>query len=341
MQVSPRQHLAVTLRVEAGPDRGLEHPLADQPTSIGRGTDSQYRLSDAAVSRHHLTLQAERDAQGRCFARVLAVTATNPAWRLVAGDRSEVAVGDGLGVGSRITLGNTTILVDRGAAAHRHTTPRGTHGVATVEIDARPIPAAGGGSHLAALAALGDLLARCGSPQAVFRRTTEWAVEALTVSRALLLTPDGEDVLAAASSNSIPDLAISRTLFTRVLRSQWAFLVRDTSSDPELAQRRSVQLRGVQGAMVAPAANLVFYVEWDARVETDHDENTLALLVCAAQLVDAMGNNARERQELQVAAPPRPRDRVLLRDSSAAPQPCKRYISSSNASLHHRRPCSS
>src|SRR5690606_8710209 len=54
---------------------------------------------------------------------------------------------------------------------------------------------------------------------------------------------------------------------------------------------------------------LIFYVEWDAprAVRGGHDEQALLLLVCAAQLVSASSDSARERQHLSAAAKMSPR----------------------------------
>jgi DNA-binding NtrC family response regulator len=65
-----------------------------------------------------------------------------------------------------------------------------------------------------------------------------------------------------------------------------------------------VQLRGIVGAMAAPAENLIIYAEWDAprALRAAYDEQALLLLVCAAQLVSASGESAHERQQLSAAA---------------------------------------
>ena len=257
------------------------------------------------MSRRHLTLRAHADESGTACAQVLEITGTNPVWTLVDGRRAEISPGQTLSLGSHVTLGNTTLALSTAEPISGPGVQR--RGSATVELDARPTPTSRGATRLAALAALGDGLARCGSLQAVFRRATEWAVVALDASRALVLTPDGEDILAATGSESVGELAVSRTLFARVLREQRAFLVRDVDADPELAERRSLQIRQIRGAMVAPASSLVFYVEWDANSRPiPRDAEALSLLVCASQLVAATEASARERQELRAASRARP-----------------------------------
>ena len=131
-----------------------------------------------------------------------------------------------------------------------------------MDIDARVADAPASPSRLAALAALGDKLARCGSLQAVYREATAWAVQALPASRALLLSPDGTDVLSSSSDGAVGDLAVSRALLERVRKETRAFWVRDVLAEPDLADRRSVQIRGIVGAMAAPTSGLAFYVEW-------------------------------------------------------------------------------
>jgi DNA-binding NtrC family response regulator len=121
------------------------------------------------------------------------------------------------------------------------------------------------------------------------------------------LSPDGRDILGAATDGAKNDLALSRALLSRVLEERRAFLVGDVLAEPDLADRRSVQIRGTVGAMAAPAQNLVFYVDWGAaeamaRAHDPHDERSLLLLVCAAQLVSALGQSASERSQLQAAA---------------------------------------
>jgi hypothetical protein len=159
-------------------------------------------------------------------------------------------------------------------------------------------------SRLAALAALGDKLARCGSLPAVLRAATSWAIDALPAARALLLSPDGSDILSAASAGPLPDLALSPALLARVLRERRGVLLHDVLAEPDLADRRSVQMRGILGAMAAPVESLIFYVEWGPReaLRSTYDDEALRLLVCAAQLVAAIGDSARERQQLSAAA---------------------------------------
>ena len=84
------------------------------------------------------------------------------------------------------------------------------------EIDAKVASEPSPPSRLAALAALGDKLARCSSLQAVYREACAWAVNVLPASRALLLSADGADILSAATDGAVADLAISRAMLDRV-----------------------------------------------------------------------------------------------------------------------------
>ena len=282
------------LIVQAGPDRGRQIELGDDPLTIGRGQGEGLQLSDGAVSRHHLTIQLDR-AAGRL--RIVEVAGVNPVWSVAQGQRQALRPGQDLAPGGALTVGNTTLGF--AVAPEPASVKRGT-----VELDAaRAISEAGDRNRLAALATLGDKLARCGSLPAVFRAATAWALEALPSTRALLLSPDGSDILGSASSGPV-DLALSPALLARVLRERRGFLLRDVLAEPDLADRRSVQLRGIVGAMAAPAENLIFYAEWGPReaLRAVHDEQALLLLVCAAQLVSACGDSARERQQLTAAA---------------------------------------
>ena len=282
------------LIVQAGPDRGRQIELGDDPLTIGRGQGEGLQLSDGAVSRHHLTIQLDR-AAGRL--RIVEVAGVNPVWSVAQGQRQALRPGQDLAPGGALTVGNTTLGF--AVAPEPASVKRGT-----VELDAaRAISEASDRNRLAALATLGDKLARCGSLPAVFRAATAWALEALPSTRALLLSPDGSDILGSASSGPV-DLALSPALLARVLRERRGFLLRDVLAEPDLADRRSVQLRGIVGAMAAPAENLIFYAEWGPReaLRAVHDEQALLLLVCAAQLVSACGDSARERQQLTAAA---------------------------------------
>jgi len=285
---------ALLLTVQAGPDKGRQIPLRDGPTTIGRGAGEDLQLSDGAVSRHHLSVQA--DSSG---VRVIEVAGVNPVWTVEAGQRVAVRVGQVLGPGAALTVGATTLIVREVADAPVSSAPaRG------VELDAtRVISGPPEASRLAALAALGDKLARCGSLAAVLRAATSWAVDALPAARSLVLSPDGSDVLSAASAGPLPDLALSSGLLARVLRERRAVLLHDVLAEPDLADRRSVQLRGITGAMAAPAEGLIFYAEWGPReaARAQHDDEALRLLVCAAQLISAIGDSARERQQLTAA----------------------------------------
>ena len=280
------------LTVQSGPDKGRQISLLGEPLTIGRGTGEGLQLGDGAVSRHHLSVQAE--AAGL---RVIEVAGVNPVWTVEAGQRVALKVGQLLAPGAALTLGNTTLVVTAETTAPQIA-------ARALELDAtgvlQPAP---GASRLAALAALGDKLARCGSLPAVLRAATSWAVDALPAARALLLSPDGSDILSAASVGPLPDLALSPALLARVLRERRGVLLHDVLAEPDLADRRSVQMRGITGAMAAPVESLIFYVEWGPReaLRAGYDDEALRLLVCAAQLVGAIGDSARERQQLGAA----------------------------------------
>jgi DNA-binding NtrC family response regulator len=303
--------------VRAGPDTGRGASLhRHQVLSVGRGEGEGLKLADQAVSRHHLSLECSEDGR----VRVVEITGVNPVWTIVEGQRRTLSGGELLDPSAALTVGNTTLAFEAeailpvGEAADlglsgglsgmsgmsgMSGTPD-VDGRATIEMDARQV----GHGRLAALAALGDRLARCGSLQAVYRTASEWAIDALPASRALLLSPDGSDILAAATSGPVVDLAISRTLLHRVLSENRAVLVRDVLAEPELADRRSVQVRGIRGAMAAPSRNLVFYAEQGAEVGPPRgrwDDSALTLLVCAAQLLDALGDSASERSQMRAA----------------------------------------
>jgi len=286
--------------VAAGPDLG-RRVIVDADVSVGRGATEALQLSDSAVSRHHLTLRPAQGPQGEPMVRVAEIAGVNPVWTLVDGQRIDVTVGYLLGEGTNVTLGSSTLRIE---AAPARAKPSGR---STVEIDARVTEGPTGPEgpdRLASLAALGDRLARCDGLQAVYREATTWAVGSLPASRAMLLSLDGRDILGAATDGIKNDLAVSRALLSRVLSERRAFLVRDVLAEPDLADRRSVQVRGIVGAMAAPAENLVFYVDWGPAeaLARPHDEDALLLLVCAAQLVSALGDSASERSQLQAAA---------------------------------------
>jgi DNA-binding NtrC family response regulator len=293
--------------VRAGPDtgRGVSLPR-HQVLSVGRGDGEGLKLADQAVSRHHLSLECSDDGR----VRVVEITGVNPVWTIVDGQRRTLSGGELLDPGAALTVGNTTLAFEAEpistdeSAMSGSSGPAGVDNRATIEMDARQA----GVGRLAALAALGDRLARCGSLQAVYRTASEWAIEALPASRALLLSPDGSDILAAATSGPVVDLAISRTLLHRVLSESRAVLVRDVLAEPELADRRSVQVRGIRGAMAAPSRNLVFYAEQGGAGGPEQgplrgrwDDSALTLLVCAAQLLDALGDSASERSQMRAA----------------------------------------
>ncbi len=273
--------------------------LGETPLTVGRGVGQGLQLSDAAVSRHHLTLRAGVDADGNPIVQLAELRGVNPVWTLRAGQRFNLAAGQALATGEPLTLGNTTLSFEALATAGAGT---------TVELDARLTNAPRGPNRLATLASLGDRLSGCASLQAVYREATRWALEALPASRALILSTDGSDVLSASTESSggssVSDLAVSRALLDRVARETKAFWVRDVLSEPDLADRRSVQLRGIVGAMAAPTSGLVFYVDWGPTeaLRGNHHEDALLLLVCAAHLITAFGHGAAERSQLHAAS---------------------------------------
>ena len=283
---------ALSLVVAAGPDTGQRVTVqASATATVGRGQGQTLQLSDTAVSRQHLTLRADGDALV-----VEQITGVNPVWTLIEGRRVDVTAGTRFAAGQTLTLGGTTLRVEPA--------PQKSPSGSTLEIDARLAAEAAGPDRLASLAALGDKLARCDSLQAVFREACSWAIGALSVSRAMLISPDGRDILGASTDTAKGDLAMSRTLLDRVLSDQRAFLVSDVKDEPGLADKKSVIVRGIVGAMAAPTEGLVFYLDWGMVEATKgvHDERALLLLVCAAHLVSAMGASASERSQLQAAA---------------------------------------
>ena len=158
------------LVVQTGPDRGLSVPLDGSPLSIGRGQDQALQLNDGAVSRHHLMIRTSPDGTSAVISEIAGV---NPCWTLRQGTRVELRPGETLPVGTAFTLGNTTLRVEE----IHHAEPsanRSGRPSRTVELDAtQVIGQRQGKNHLAALAALGDRLARCGSLQAVYRNATD------------------------------------------------------------------------------------------------------------------------------------------------------------------------
>jgi DNA-binding NtrC family response regulator len=293
--------------VVAGPDLGRRIALGEAPVTIGRGQTELLQLADTAVSRHHLTVRITQDVHGRAALVVDEVAGVNPVWTLVEGQRVTVQAGHMLALHAALTLGSTTVQFAEDVAPTVLGAQTG-RGRSTVELDANlvahPRAPSGPPSRLAALASLGDRLARCSSLQAVLRDATTWAIGAFPASRALLLSPDGSDILSSASDGIVGDLAMSRALIERVRSERRAFLVLDVQAEPDLADRRSVVMRGIAGAMAAPANNLVFYIEWGTKeaIEGNYDDQALLLLVCAAHLVSALGDSASERSQLKAAA---------------------------------------
>jgi DNA-binding NtrC family response regulator/pSer/pThr/pTyr-binding forkhead associated (FHA) protein len=322
------------LLVVAGPDLGRRIPLGQDAVTIGRGPTEVLKLADTAVSRHHLTVRITQDPHGRPLLVVDEVAGVNPVWTLVDGQRVTIVRGHALALGGTLTLGSTTLQLAEDAPVLAAGSPE-PRSRSTVELDARLdarlVAHPSAPSRLAALASLGDRLARCSSLQAVLREATTWAIGAFPAARALLLSPDGSDILSSASDGIVSDLALSRALLERVRNERRAFLVRDIQAEPDLADRRSVLMRGIAGAMAAPANNLVFYIEWGTNeaVHGSYDEETLLLLLCAAHLVSALGDSASERSQLKAAAsvrrtPAKPAARMI--GTSAAMQRLQVFI---------------
>lgn len=278
------------LVVQVGPDTGADLEFGEAPVILGRGSDADLQLSDAAVSRRHMTVCATPSGA----ARIVALTGVNPVWTLDQGRRRNLAAGDELPLGAALMMGSTTLVVSR--PADQASVTGVLPGRATVElaVDRPPTP----GDRLAELATLGDQLARASSLDEALTTATRWCLSAVPAHRALLLSPDGRDVLAGSTADPAPDLALSRTLIARVREQRTALWVRDVSVDPDLANRRSVQVHGLSGAMAAPARHLVLYCDW-RRSDPQPDAHALNLLVCAANLLSALGEAARERSHLR------------------------------------------
>ena len=144
---SPRVR-PLLLTVQSGPDKGRQISLAAEPLTIGRGAGEGLQLSDGAVSRHHLTVQAEAGGL-----RVLEIPGVNPVWTLEAGQRVALKVGHVLAPGAALTVGNSTLVIAASRPATEVTSPPQVSARA-VELDATgvltPTPEV---SRLAALAA--------------------------------------------------------------------------------------------------------------------------------------------------------------------------------------------
>jgi hypothetical protein len=209
------------------------------------------------VSRHHLSVQADPGG-----VRVLEVAGVNPVWTVEAGQRVAVRVGQVLAPGGGPD--------GRGDHAGRARGPPMRSGP--------PTPARGGrarrdgvisgppeASRLAALAALGDKLARCGSLAGGAaggdvvggRRVAGGPQPGAEPGRQR--HPQRRERGSPARPGAVVGAA------GRVLRERRAVLLHDVLAEPDLADRRSVQLRGITGAMAAPAEGLIFYVEWGPR----------------------------------------------------------------------------
>jgi serine phosphatase RsbU (regulator of sigma subunit)/pSer/pThr/pTyr-binding forkhead associated (FHA) protein len=241
------------------PDGRSQHiPLAGERLTIGRSSASDLAFpNDNGLSRQHLAI--ERDGEGWFVADLNSKNGT-------ALNGARITERNRLKAGDRITAGHLILIFD-GASDQNpksvvffdpHDDPQETTGSSTVITNlegAIQSDISDPGSRLAAaqvsaLIRAGNELASHRPLPELFRFILDLAIQAVNADRGVLLTLEEGELVPQANKGE--GFHISRAVRDRVLNSGASVLVRDTSIDDALRERRSIVEQNIRTLMAVP-----------------------------------------------------------------------------------------
>jgi phosphoserine phosphatase RsbU/P len=234
-------------------------PLEAERISLGRATTAELSFpDDGGLSRQHLAIEREGDGwalldlgskNGTMLngAKVTGRTQLKPGDRIAAGHL--VMVYDG----GRTTSTRPVVVFDPRAleadAASSATVI--THLDGIIKSDGLVAdPQLLAASHVSALIRAGNELAGNRPLPELFRFILDLAIQAVQADRGVLMTAEGDDLVVQANKGE--GFRISAAVRDRVLNSGHSVLVRDTSVDDALRERRSIVEQHIRTLMAVP-----------------------------------------------------------------------------------------
>src|SRR5579863_8269267 len=235
-------------------------PLDGERVSIGRSSAAELCYpDDNGLSRQHLAL--ERDGDGWALRDLGSKNGTMLNGAKITG---RVA----LKSGDRITAGHLILVYDDASSKasnpvvvfdHREDAGAGQSSVSTVISHLDGVLKDDGGvgeaqllaaSHISALVRAGNELAGNRPLPELFRFILDLAIQAVQADRGVLMTAEGDNLVVKANQGE--GFRISTAVRDRVLNSGLSVLVRDTSVDDALRDRRSIVEQNIRTLMAVP-----------------------------------------------------------------------------------------
>jgi sigma-B regulation protein RsbU (phosphoserine phosphatase) len=233
-------------------------PLEAERISLGRSSAADLPFpDDNGLSRQHLAI--ERDGDGWALRDLGSKNGTMLNGAKVTG-RMPLKSGDRITAGHLILVyddasskaPNPVVVFDHREETAEHTTASTviTHldGVVKSDggVDAQLLAA----NHVSALIRAGNELAGNRPLPELFRFILDLAIQAVQADRGVLLTAEGDDLVVRANQGE--GFRISTAVRDRVLNSGLSVLVRDTSIDDALRDRRSIVEQNIRTLMAVP-----------------------------------------------------------------------------------------
>lgn len=224
-------------------------PLEGERVSLGRSNTAELSFpDDTGLSRQHLVIEREADGW---WIRDMGSKNGTVVNGLKLTERVELKAGD------RITAGHLILIYD--SPAKRTSAPvvifdpnedteQQTSSSSTVVTDMDPNSLAAG--HISALIRAGNELAGHRPLPELFRFILNLSIQAVKASRGVLMTLESGEL--AVQANQGEGFRISTAVRDRVLNTGVSVLVRDTSMDDALRERRSIVEQNISTLMAVP-----------------------------------------------------------------------------------------
>jgi phosphoserine phosphatase RsbU/P len=234
-------------------------PLASDRLSLGRATTAELSFpDDGGLSRQHLAIEREGDewvvldlgSKNGTMLNGVKVAGRMP---LNSGDR--IAAGHLVIVYDAVKAATTkpVVVFDANAieSAHDSSATVITRLEGVIKRDGGVVdPHLLAASHVSALVRAGNELAGNRPLPELFRFILDLAIHAVQADRGVLLTAEGDDLVVRAHKGE--GFHISTAVRDRVLNSGQSILVRDTSVDDALRERRSIVEQHIRTLMAVP-----------------------------------------------------------------------------------------
>ena len=228
-------------------------PLEGERISVGRASTAEISFpDDNGLSRQHLAI--ERDGDGWSVrdlgskngtvlngARVTEKTRLHPGDRITAGHLILIYDTAGAKAAKPVVLFDAVDLnaTDTGATIITHIRPESRDAAAALAV-----------THVSALIRAGNELAGNRPLQELFPFILDLSIQAVNADRGVLLTLENGELIARANRGE--GFHISTAVRDRVLNTGASVLVRDTSIDDALRERRSIVEQNIRTLMAVP-----------------------------------------------------------------------------------------